>query len=71
MTWKTAQKYSRKKCKQPKITISPKTNTLYFNSFIRNHILGDRKKIIVRYNDETKMMAFQPTMEGKKWKFIG
>lgn len=68
MSWETARKYSRKKCKQPKITISTKTNTLYFNSYIRNHILGDREKIIARYNKESKMMAFQPiyAYEGDK-----
>ena len=64
MTWITAKKYIRIKNTQPKITISGITKQIYFNAYIKRHIIADREKVIIRYNNESKMLAFQPVNEG-------
>ena len=64
MTWKTAKKYIRTKDTQPKITISGITKQIYFNAYIKRHIFGDKEKVIIRYNNESKKMSFQPMYEG-------
>ena len=65
MEWKTATKRNHDDS-PPKITISPETHVIYFNRYILEHIFGDRKMVIVRYDKESEMMAFQPVYEGDK-----
>lgn len=65
MSWKEAVKFMRIKERQPKITISGKTKQIYFNAYIKKHIVGDRRKVRIRYNNESKIMSFQPVNEGR------